>query len=246
MVIKAKPGYHQAVAARAYDLPGAIMVETTYDLRAELDRSMAMNYIFIGILMTFAGALTVAIVYNTINSNVQERRAEIASLRALGVTMREITRMGAVGTRLPLWVSVGVRRGLPGRGPHGALADRDFSIDFYISPRTFIVSIVFTLVLVCLPDPRRCAASLDEPRADERGCTGSSRVLPLEVRNRHRVPPASIDSQAMIVAAAEFAPSKASTSVGVSSMMLCRKCAISGWKGWPLYSTRRSSIVGSA
>lgn len=166
MVIKAKPGYHQAVAARAYDLPGAIMVETTYDLRAELDRSMAMNYIFIGILMTFAGALTVAIVYNTINSNVQERRAEIASLRALGVTMREITRMVTVENLAStlLGILVGVPAGLAGaRGLTELWQTESFSIDFYISPRTFIVSIVFTLVLVvvCQIPALRSIASMN-------------------------------------------------------------------------------------
>ncbi len=41
-------------------------------------------------------------------------------------------------------------------------------------------------------------------------------------------PPCATDSAARIVGAAEFAPSKASTSVGVSSRMLRRKCSISG------------------
>ena len=33
MVIKARPGQERAVAARAYDLPDAVMVETTFDIR---------------------------------------------------------------------------------------------------------------------------------------------------------------------------------------------------------------------
>jgi putative ABC transport system permease protein len=151
LVIKAEPGYYQAVAARAYDLPGAIMVETTYDIRTEIDRSMAISYTFIGVLMLFAGALTVAIVYNTINSNVHERRSEIASLRALGVRMREITQMITVEniSSTLLGILVGVPLGVAGaRGLAELWESEMVSIDFYISPRTFIISIVFTLVLV--------------------------------------------------------------------------------------------------
>lgn len=151
MVIKAQPGYHQAVAARAYDLPGAIMVETTYDIRREIDRSMAFTYIFIGILMLFAGALTVAIVYNTINSNVHERRSEIASLRALGVRMKEVTRMITVENLASalLGVVAGLPLGVAGaRGLMELWQSETFSIDFYVAPRTFVISVAFSLILV--------------------------------------------------------------------------------------------------
>lgn len=151
MVIKAQPGYHRAVAARAYDLPGAIMVETTYDIRREIERSMAISYTFIGVLMLFAGALTVAIVYNTINSNVHERRSEIASLRALGVRMREVTQMITVENLASavLGILVGVPLGVAGAGGLAELWESEMvSIDFYISPRTYIISVTFTLVLV--------------------------------------------------------------------------------------------------
>ncbi|MGI5819765.1 MAG: ABC transporter permease [Armatimonadota bacterium] len=151
MVIKARPGYERAVAARAYDLPGAVMVETTFDIRTEIERSMAITYAFIGVLMLFAGALTVAIVYNTISSNVRERRSEIASLRALGVRMREVTRMITVENlaSTALGILVGVPAGIAGSRALMELWETEtMSIEFHISPRTYIISIVFTLILV--------------------------------------------------------------------------------------------------
>ncbi len=166
LVIKARPGQHRAVAARAYDLPGAVMVETTYDIRREIDRSMALSYAFIGILMLFAGALTVAIVYNTINSNVRERRSEIASLRALGVRMREVTRMITIENlaSTALGILAGVPLGVAGaRGLIELWESETASFDFYISPRTYAVSIIFTLVLVlaCQIPPLRNIANMD-------------------------------------------------------------------------------------
>jgi len=153
MVIKARPGFQQAVAARAYDLPDAVMVETTFEMRRQIEAQMALSYIFIAILMAFAGALTVAIVYNTISSNVTERRSEIASLRALGVRMDEIRRMITVENLASTFLGllVGVPLGTLGaRGLTELWQSETFSISFYISPWSYIVSISFTIVLVLL------------------------------------------------------------------------------------------------
>ncbi|MGD9496023.1 MAG: ABC transporter permease [Armatimonadota bacterium] len=151
LIIKARPGYEQAVAARAYDLPDAVTVETTFDLRRQLDQAMAMTLTFIAILMAFAGTLTVAIVYNTIASNVSERRSEIASLRALGVRMAEVTRMITIENlaATALGLLAGVPLGTAGaRGLVELWESESFTFTFYISPWSFAVSIVFTIVLV--------------------------------------------------------------------------------------------------
>jgi len=160
MVIKARPGYEQAVAARAYDLPDAVMVETTFEMRRQIDEAMALSYIFIGVLMAFAGALTVAIVYNTVSSNINERRSELASLRALGVRLSEVTRMITVENLASTFLGllVGVPLGTAGaRGLVELWETESFSISFYISPWTFVISIAFTivLVLVCQLPPLR-------------------------------------------------------------------------------------------
>lgn len=151
MVIKARPGYQQAVAARAYDMTEAVMVETTFEMRRQVDENMALSYTFIAILMLFAGALTVAIVYNTVASNISERRSEIASLRALGVRMGEIRRMITVENLASTFLGllVGVPLGTAGaRGLVELWESETFSISFYISPWTYIVSISFTILLV--------------------------------------------------------------------------------------------------
>lgn len=153
MVIKAEPGYHEAIVARAYDLPGAVMVEGTHDMRRMIDDAMAMNAIFIGVLVLFAGTLTVAVVYNTINTNVRERRAEIASLRALGLRMSEITRVITVENLVS--ASLGVLLGTPlgvaaARGLLVLWETEMMSLDFYIAPGTYAIVIGFTVILVLI------------------------------------------------------------------------------------------------
>ncbi len=153
MVIKAEPGYHDAVIARAYDLPDAVSVEGTHDMRDMIDQALELQAVFIGVLVIFAGTLTAAIVYNTIDTNVRERRSEIATLRALGVRMKEISRSITVENMIS--AALGILIGTP----LGAAASRGLmemwetemmSIDFHVSPLTYVVSIVFTLGLVVL------------------------------------------------------------------------------------------------
>lgn len=151
MSIKARPGYEEVVAARASDLPGVVAVDTTYDTRRYIEMQMRMSYIFLGVLVLFAGALTVAIVYNTINSNIRERRSEIASLRALGLRMNEITRVLTIENLCSalLGVLVGVPLGMAAsRGLLALWESEVFSLDFYIAPHTYIIAVGFTLLLV--------------------------------------------------------------------------------------------------
>ena len=153
MVIKARRGYEQAVAERAFRLPDAVSVETTSGIRKQIDESFQMMLTFIGIMMLFAGVLTVAIVYNTVSANVFERRAELASLRALGVTQREVTRMLSIENFLCaiLGVVIGVPAGVAAARGIVALFQSDLmTYQFYIAPRTYIVSVIFTVVLVMI------------------------------------------------------------------------------------------------
>ncbi|MCD6360146.1 MAG: ABC transporter permease, partial [Armatimonadetes bacterium] len=153
LVIKARPGYEQAVARRAFDLPDAVSVETTSDIARQMDKSFEMMYTFIGIMMLFAGMLTTAIVYNTLSANVFERRAEIASLRALGITHDEIRRMLNVENFLCalLGVIIGVPAGIAATRGIIAMFESDLiTYQFYIAPRTYVVAVVFTILLVML------------------------------------------------------------------------------------------------
>ncbi len=151
LVIKARPGHEQAVARRAYDLPDAVMVETTFDIRRQIDELMAFQYIFIGVMVLFAAVLTVAILYNTIATNAFERRTEIASLRALGVSHADVKRMMSIEnlSSSAIGVIVGVPAGmLLTRGLMQLWQSELYTFHYYIAPQTYIISVVFALLLV--------------------------------------------------------------------------------------------------
>ena len=110
-----------------------------------------MSLMFIGVMILFAGALTAAIVYNTVATNVFERRSEIASLRALGVTLRETVAMLTIENLASS--AIGLAVGLPlgalaARGITELYQSETISIVFHVAPRSYIFATLFTLALV--------------------------------------------------------------------------------------------------
>ena len=153
MIVKVRPGHEHAVAMRAFDLPDAVSVQTTSDIADQMDESMKMMYTFIGIMMLFAGVMTVAIVYNTVSANVFERRVELASLRSLGVTHGEVARMLTIENAacVVLGVALGVPAGVVAvRAIIASFQSELITYQFYIAPRTFVIAVVFTATLAML------------------------------------------------------------------------------------------------
>lgn len=149
-----EPRYFRATIRRAYDLPGVTAVENAVDIRTAVDEMMALTYALTGVMSAFGLGLTLAIIYNAISMNLFERRAEIASMRAQGVTLREVTWMVTIENLMGSLIGV-----LPGI-PLGRLLlayilrayeTEMLNLPFSISPRTYClaVSSVLALTLLC-------------------------------------------------------------------------------------------------
>jgi len=89
-IIKVSPRHMAYVRQRLYDLTGTAQVETTADTRGQIEEMMKLFYAYIGIMLTFGIALSVAILFNTATISVLERSREFASLRSLGMSARQV------------------------------------------------------------------------------------------------------------------------------------------------------------
>lgn len=90
LVLKVDPRYSDYIRDRLYDLTGALEVETTAHIRAQIAELMQLFYAYIGIMLSFGIALAAAILFNTATISVLERSRELASLRSLGVSRRQV------------------------------------------------------------------------------------------------------------------------------------------------------------
>ena len=105
----------------------------------------------IGMMLLFAGLLGLAIVYNTAVMTFNERQRELASLRVLGYSRREVTGL----LRKETWVQaiLGIVLGLPAGKAMGAAymakASTDlFSLPAIIYPRTYFIAAGMALLFV--------------------------------------------------------------------------------------------------
>ncbi|UCH33347.1 MAG: FtsX-like permease family protein [Armatimonadota bacterium] len=89
-IIAVDPRYTSHVRDRLFDLTGAVEAESTAQTRAQIEELMKLFYAYLGIMLSFGIALAVAILFNTATIGVLERSRELASLRSLGMTRRQV------------------------------------------------------------------------------------------------------------------------------------------------------------
>lgn len=154
VLLSTAPGRSAAVrSALAEALPGAVRVEDSASTRVQFDAMMGLGWVMLAAMLGFAGVLAAAILFNTATLSVIERRRELATLRALGLTMREIT--AVVTIELSLQAIVGMAAGLPlaalaSKAMLRAFSSDLFSMPFVISPVTVGVTIASVIVVVLI------------------------------------------------------------------------------------------------
>lgn len=89
-LIKVEKGAGEFVEKELYDIPGVENVEGRIDAYFALQEMIAFMYIFISAMLIFGIIMGIAIIFNTTLINIMERRRELASLRVMGYTTKEI------------------------------------------------------------------------------------------------------------------------------------------------------------
>jgi putative ABC transport system permease protein len=142
-----------ATIASIEDVPDVLAVQderTLYDL---VQQYLGLFYAFVGIMLIFGGAMAFALMFNTISINTAERATEFATLKANGMSNREIGRM-IVGENILLTtigIIVGVPVGVWVAGRFLALFDNDtFHFSLSISAVTLVAAAAGMLIVALI------------------------------------------------------------------------------------------------
>jgi len=141
------------VADQLYDIPGVVAVINMTDTRQQIEEMIKGFTTFVNVMLGFAMALAIIIVFNATTMNILERTREIASMRALGVSGRRVALMVTI-ENLSTWI-VGTIVGLP---LGNWLADKfvklyvseSFHMQTHILPKTYTWTIVGILAAVLI------------------------------------------------------------------------------------------------
>ncbi|MCB8932802.1 MAG: ABC transporter permease [Chthonomonadaceae bacterium] len=142
IVVRVDPKFADQVRSRLLDLPEAGSVLSIPEIRGMLDSMMGTFRLFVGIMELFGVALALAMIFNMVSVNVLERGPEIATLRTIGVSRRQVALM--VGAENLIVALIGIAVGLP--------FGRWFVGWFWLAAQTQEQQDLFTFTITVLPE----------------------------------------------------------------------------------------------
>ena len=144
-----EPSALPELSRRFKDLPVIESVAMkSYTLASFLDKIAGLVFVTAGILTAFAVIIAVGVVYNSARIGLQERAWELASLRVLGFTRAEVSRI--LFGEFMVEIAIGIPLGLiVSQGIVALIArfhsNESFQIPAVIGPRTYVASAIVVL-----------------------------------------------------------------------------------------------------
>ncbi len=123
------------------ELPQVAAFEDANAIYDVMQRYMVLFYAFVGIMLTFGGAMAFALIFNAMSVNIAERTREVATLLAVGTDRRAISRyitaenimVAAIG--IPIGLIVGHYSAATALA---SFSSDLFSFDLFIEPTTYL------------------------------------------------------------------------------------------------------------
>jgi putative ABC transport system permease protein len=154
-LIRVKDGQAEAVRDALVDLPGMRGVEMLPEFETDVNRYMAFFRVGTLIFGGFGYILTLAVLFNTVNGSLRERRDELAILRALGSRRREIAVM--VTLEMLLMVFFGLLIGIPIGREMGFYLNHTYDTDFFgqvnaVKPISYLIGLISMVLIVLVAE----------------------------------------------------------------------------------------------
>lgn len=153
-LLRLENGMEREVNKRFKEVAGISSVGFSKDAyKALVDTLSANMYVMNTSLLFFAGVIAFAIIYNVTSVALAERQRELASLRVLGLSTSEVgsilynenVLLSVIGVVLGIPLGMGICRLLV-----YAYSNDLYRLPFYIDPRTYVMSVMFTFLFVLL------------------------------------------------------------------------------------------------
>jgi putative ABC transport system permease protein len=159
-VVRVEDGKLEEVKEKLEKIDGVAKVETVEKAREDIMELMDFFYAFIFFSLLFGASLGFAAVFNTTNINVLERRRELATLRMLGYTTKELG-LSLLVENIIIGL-IGLIVGLPlaylsAYGFYTSLQSELYYLPMVIYPRTYAVTVILifaVLILTLIPGIR--------------------------------------------------------------------------------------------
>ena len=152
-LVKAERGADDDIIKALFEMPGVETVEGRLKGYQDFMQYMDLMYAFIGIMIVFGIIMGFAIIFNSTVINIMERRRELASLKVLGYTRREIENT-VFRENMLLGILALVPGVIVGRAACEAFAKQMsvelFTLEVIIYPKTYMIIFVCVFAFIIL------------------------------------------------------------------------------------------------
>jgi len=153
IIVKVHPGEEDRVQNELEKLDGVLQVTSKAVMVEYIDQLMEFSNVFVIFSLLFGSSLGFAAIFNTTTINIMERKRELATLRMLGYTTKQLgyslftenMLVGVMGTIIGVPLSYIVAYGFM-----LAFSSDLFQIPFIIYTRTYIITIILVFVILTL------------------------------------------------------------------------------------------------
>ena len=134
-------------------IPGVVSVEDYPAFVRDVNNYLSFWRINSWAFAAFGALLTLAVILNTVNARLQEQQADLAIMRSLGITRREI--IVSALTEILILAALGIVLGIPLGREVGFQMAHSVDMDFYglvamFYPHSLPLAIVAVLLIVLL------------------------------------------------------------------------------------------------
>ena len=144
ILVRYEPGVDRdAMRARLADVPGVAAVEDARAFYESVRGALGLFYAFVGVMLGFGALMAFALIFNTTMVNLAERSGELATLRALGLSSAQVSRLLAAESMTITLVAIvpGLVIGyLAAAGLMRSYSSDLFAFDLEMRPTTLVFS----------------------------------------------------------------------------------------------------------
>jgi putative ABC transport system permease protein len=148
-----KAGKDEAVIKELYDISGIETVEARNDVFKDFATFLELMNMFVGFMIFFGTIMGFSIIFNTTVINIMERRRELASLKVLGYTSKEVENTISRENMMIGVISI-IPGVLFGEFMCNLLAkmfsNEVFAFEVVISPKTYLIAILSVFLFAVL------------------------------------------------------------------------------------------------
>ena len=152
-LVRVEPGRMAEARDALAKVPGVVSVEDYPAFVRDVNNYLSFWRINSWAFAVFGALLTLAVILNTVNARLQEQQADLAILRSLGITRREI--IVSVLTEILILAALGIALGIPLGREVGFQMAHSVDMDFYglvamFYPHSLPLAVAAVLLIVLL------------------------------------------------------------------------------------------------